>query len=495
MGANMPSRREFLQRAASLGAALTLPDRFGWAEESAGIEVNDVQSQLNATRVHRIVQPTSLDSLQMAMKNARRENRAISVAGGRHAMGGQQFGRDTVLVDTKRFNRVLNFDRKRGHIEVQAGMEWPELIEFLHREQVDDANPWAIRQKQTGVDRVSLGGSLASNIHGRGLRFPPIIGDVESFVLVDARGEPQQCSRRENPELFALAIGGYGLFGIIAQVTLRLVPRTKIERVVEVIAVKDLLPKVADRIENGFLYGDCQYSTDLATDADSHAGVFSCYRPVDADTPLPESQKHLTAEEWGELYRLARSDKKKAFETYSKYYLGTSRQVYWSDTHQLAGNFDAYRQAVDLRSGTEVITEVYVNKDSFLTLLSQSRDDFLNHGVDMTYGTIRFIEKDTESFLAWAKEPSVCIVCNLHVAHTAEGIKKAAQDFRRIIDRAMALGGRYFLTYHRWAERRQVEACYPQFVEFLRLKKKYDPTERFQSDWYRHYKDMFADKI
>ena len=50
----------------------------------------------------------------------------------------------------------------------------------------------------------------------------------------------------------------------------------------------------------------------------------------------------------------------------------------------------------------------------------------------------------------------------------------------------------YYLTYHRWATRRQVEAGYPQFVEFLRLKRKYDPDERFQSDWYRHYRAMFA---
>ena len=38
----------------------------------------------------------------------------------------------------------------------------------------------------------------------------------------------------------------------------------------------------------------------------------------------------------------------------------------------------------------------------------------------------------------------------------------------------------------------QVEICYPQFPEFLRLKTKYDPEERFQSDWYRHYRAMFG---
>jgi hypothetical protein len=493
----MPSRREFLRQTSRLSALLTLSCQTSqlWADEQVGTEVNDVQSQLNATRVQRVVEPTSLDSIQRALQEAKREGRAVSIAGGRHAMGGQQFARDSVLLDVSRFNRVLSFDRTQGHIEVQAGIEWPELIEYLHREQQGETKPWAIREKQTGVDRVSLGGSLASNVHGRSLRSPPIISDVESFVIVDAQGRPHRCSRRENAELFALAIGGYGLFGIIAEVTLRLVPRTKVERVVDVIAVKDLLSRVDERLQQGFIYGDCQYATDLTSDEQTHAGVFSCYRPVARNTPLPQQQKQLTAEEWGDLYRLARSDKKKAFEVYSKYYLATSGQVYWSDKHQLAGDFDAYRKAVDVRRGTEMITEIYVARDVFLPLMKQARQDFLENQVDMTYGTIRFIEKDTESFLAWASQPSVCIVCNLHVMHTDEGKQKSAADFRRIIDRAIALGGRYYLTYHRWALRKQVESCYPQFAEFLRLKKKYDPSERFQSDWYRHYKAMFADVI
>ena len=63
-----------------------------------------------------------------------------------------------------------------------------------------------------------------------------------------------------------------------------------------------------------------------------------------------------------------------------------------------------------------------------------------------------------------------------------------------MIGRAIEFGGRYFLTNHRWATRTQVEAAYPQFAEFLRLKKKFDPQERFQSEWYRHYRAMFNDQ-
>ena len=80
---------------------------------------------------------------------------------------------------------------------------------------------------------MSLGGALASNIHGRGLRMGPVIGDVECFELVDHEGRLVKCSREENSELFRLAVGGYGLFGVFYSVSLRLVERRKMQRVVE----------------------------------------------------------------------------------------------------------------------------------------------------------------------------------------------------------------------------------------------------------------------
>ena len=142
-----------------------------------------------------------------------------------------------------------------------------------------------------------------------------------------------------------------------------------------------------------------------------------------------------------------------------------------------------------------MISELYVPPRNFLAFMACLRRDFVEHQCDLTYGTIRFIEPDRETFLRWATERLVCIICNLHVQHTPAGEAKAAADFRRLIDRAIEFGGRYYLTYHRWATRGQVEACYPQFVEFLKLKRKYDPGERFQSNWYRHYRGMFGDRV
>jgi FAD/FMN-containing dehydrogenase len=468
--------------------------------ERSPFEVNDVQSKLNATRVEQVVRPESTDALRAALKQAETQGLAVSIAGGRHAMGGQQFGAGTLLLDLRGLNRVLQFDKDNRHIDVEAGIEWPELIEHLHAAQAGQAGTVSIRQKQTGVDRVTLGGSLSANAHGRGLRFPPLVSDVESFILMDATGKAIPCSRQQNTELFSLAIGGYGLLGIITQVKLRLYPRTKVQRVVKRIRVADLRAEVDQRIAEGFLYGDCQYSTDVEPEAADHEGVFSCYRPVADDTPVPAEQRYLSDEDWARLYGLARANKRKAFETYCAYYLSTSGQVYWSDTHQMSGGIDYYTQVLERQRGispnnTEMIAEVYVSWGHLLSFLRAAREQFRAHHVDITYGTIRFIERDEDTFLAWARERQVCVLCNLNIVHTEAGRQKAADDFRRLFDLVAHYGGRYFLTYQRWATRTQVEACYPQFAEFLRLKRRYDPQERFQSDWYRHYRAMFADQL
>ncbi|MEE8624199.1 MAG: hypothetical protein V3T19_02550, partial [Acidiferrobacterales bacterium] len=194
---------------------------------------------------------------------------------------------------------------------------------------------------------------------------------------------------------------------------------------------------------------------------------------------------------------LAHKDPKRVFDVYSSYYLATSGQRYWSDTHQLSNYVDDYHAVVDRQlgapvKGTEMISEVYVPRAALGRFMDVLREDFRRHGTQVIYGTIRLIEKDNESFLPWAREAYACIVMNLHVVHTREKIEKAATDFRRLIDQAIEYGGSYFLTYHRWADRRQVEACYPQMADFIKLKKRYDPHEMFQSDWYRHYRRMFA---
>ena len=443
-----------------------------------------------------IAQPDSLDGVRKAFALANTEEKNICIAGGRHSMGGQPFAQDGVLIDIRKLNRVLGFDAERGLIELEPGVMWPQLLDFLVHAPRGGDKQWTFAQKQTGADRLTMGGSLSSNIHGRGLTLAPFVADIESFKLLDARGQLLQCSRSENPELFRLAIGGYGLFGFVYSVTLRLVPRRKLERVVEVRDIRGLMLAFEERVRDGFLYGDFQYSIDDRSEDFLRRGVFSCYRPVADDTPLPAARRELGARDWVELLYLAHTDKAAAFKRYSSYYLATSGQVYWSDEAQMSVYPENYHRELDRRyaapnRATEAITEIYCERDALEAFMFEVGSYARREKIEIIYGTVRLIEQDRESFLAWAKKPYACVIFNLHVDHTTRGSIRAGDAFRRLIEIGIKHGGSYYPTYHRHALRQQVEACFPQFRDFLLLKRKYDPQELFQSDWYRHYRRMF----
>ena len=457
--------------------------------------VNDIHSKLNRTKVCRIVKPESAEDVQRAIKKAKSAGKSISTAGGFHAMGGQQFLTNGVLLDMSKMNRILKFEPERELIEVEGGINWNELVAYTVSSQTGIKNQVGIRQKQTGADRLSIGGALSANIHGRGLQMKPIIGDVESFRIVTADGEILNCNRRENAQLFRLAIGGYGLFGIIASATLRLVKRQKVRRSVKIELVENLDSLFTDRIKENFLYGDFQFAIAPESEDFLRKGVFSCYLPVSNKTPI-ESDRELSAEDWKNLLFLAHVNKEKAFEIYAAHYLATDGQIYWSDTHQLSVYLDNYHEELDAKLNarnpcSEMITEIYVPLRSLPDFLRRVRKDFRENKIELIYGTIRLIKQDEESFLAWAREDFACVIFNLHIEHSFDGLEKAKLDFQRLIDRAIEFSGSFYLTYHRWATRKQILTCYPQFADFLKLKMEFDTNEVFQSDWYCFYKKMF----
>jgi FAD/FMN-containing dehydrogenase len=471
---------------------------------AAGVLVNDLHSQLNPTLVARVERPLSLAELLSAVDLARLQGQSVSIAGGRHAMGGQQFGEASVLIDMRGLNRVLAFDREAGVLTVEAGIQWPEIAEYLDEANAGQSRQWGIVQKQTGADRLSIGGALACNGHGRGLALTPIIGQVRAFDLVTANGEIRTCSRSTNSDLFSLVIGGYGLFGVVSRVELQLQRRVKVRRVVEVNDVSTIIDRFEDRIRDGFMYGDWQYATNSGPSTRNGAdqflrrGVFSCYQPVPDSTPVTAQPVKFTNEDWAALVCLAHTDKERAFEIYADRYLKTTGQVYWADSQLAPAYVDHYHTHVDAATkatvpGSEMITEIYVPRAALASFMADARHELRRRDANVIYGTVRMIEPDRESFLAWAKERFACVIFNLHVDHTPAAIAKVADTFRSLIDLGIKYRGSYYLTYHRWARKDQVEACYPQMRAFLALKKMHDPDELFQSTWYRHYRHMFHD--
>ena len=460
-----------------------------------GFTINDLHSRLNETRMRRVEAPGTLAELQGAVARVRDRGGSLSVAGGRHAMGGQQFLSDGVLLDTNQLNRILSLDSELGLVKVEAGILWDRLVGELRNMQQNSPQSWSVVQKQTGADRLSIGGALSANGHGRGLTYAPIVQDVESLELVDADGELRHCSRSENRELFSLAIGGYGLFGAIYSVTLRLMPAHHLRRTVEITDIETLASRFAERIADGFTYGDFQYMTDETSADFLRRGVFSCYRPVAQreEAPVEPPLYLLTEQNWLNLLHLSHSDKARAFEEYAGFYQRTDGQTYDSDTFQLSMYIDDYHGDLDKRlyggqKCSETITELYVPLPKLAEFMVAAAGELRRRCANVIYGTVRLIARDDETFLNWARQPYACIVINLHFEHNESGKLKVADDLRSLIDLASGLGGSYFLTYNRFAMPEQLTRCYPQFGDFLALKDSYDPDGVFSSDWHRAYR-------
>ena len=80
----------------------------------------------------------------------------------------------------------------------------------------------------------TVGGSLSVNCHGWHANSEPIAGTVQSLRLLTADGDVVPCSSQENPELFHLALGGYGMFGAI----LEAVHRSRTQRALQEAGVR-----------------------------------------------------------------------------------------------------------------------------------------------------------------------------------------------------------------------------------------------------------------
>jgi hypothetical protein len=120
--------------------------------------------------------------------------------------------RESLPFDPSRLDRVLRVDTSRGLVEVQAQTSWKTLAAHLRP---GDAPAREIRNMH-----ASVGESIARNAAGPDGR--PTVTHVQSFTMVTPDGLLRRVDRISNPGLFALVLGGQGLFGVLYSVNLRL---------------------------------------------------------------------------------------------------------------------------------------------------------------------------------------------------------------------------------------------------------------------------------
>lgn len=125
------------------------------------------------------------------------------------------FGGGSTSIEITAFDRVLDFDTHSGQVEVETGITLGALFEFL-------APRGYYLPVQPGHHRITVGGCIAANVHGKNpARDGTFVTQVESVRLFHPRHGYLELSRDKEPALFHATCGGLGLTGIIIAARLR----------------------------------------------------------------------------------------------------------------------------------------------------------------------------------------------------------------------------------------------------------------------------------
>jgi decaprenylphospho-beta-D-ribofuranose 2-oxidase len=164
-------------------------------------------------------------SLAHVLRPQRRSQLLMALAGSEGALLARGYGRaygdaaqidGGTVFDMTRLDRLLDFDPAAGVLTCEAGAKLADIDRlFVPRGFALPVVPG------TGV--VSIGGAIASDIHGKNHDSAGSFGDyVEWIDLLDAEGTLRRISPQQDNEAFRATIGGMGLTGIILQAAVRL---------------------------------------------------------------------------------------------------------------------------------------------------------------------------------------------------------------------------------------------------------------------------------
>lgn len=151
-----------------------------------------------------------------------------SIARGQgRSYGDASLNKDNTVVLTERLNRFLAFDQDRGILTCEAGTTLKEILDVIVPAQ------WFL-PVTPGTQYASLGGCVAADVHGKNHHHAGSLGKyVIAFELITADNKKILCTPKEHPELFWATIGGMGLTGIIGTVVLKLIPIASSEMIVQ----------------------------------------------------------------------------------------------------------------------------------------------------------------------------------------------------------------------------------------------------------------------
>src|SRR6185312_9401674 len=404
--------------------------------ESTKPNVADDMSRMNATAMHQLWnvpgdQTSAQTGLRDVLAQAKADHLHVSIAGARHSMGGQTIAPGGIRINMLPL-KSMELDEQTNVLHVDAGARWADVIPYLdHR-----GRSIAVMQSD---NNFTVGGSLSVNCHGWQYGRPPIASTVESFHLMKADGTVLRCSRTENKELFSLALGGYGLFGIILDADLHVIEneRLKMEQTIVPLdsAFDALDAKLRDRGTPSMFYARLNITPKRMFD-DVIIGTFYAEPGKIPDLKTP---KLLTLRR-----AVFRSSVGSAF----------GKEVRWEAETKLASHLagttfsrnQLLNESADWfldssATTTDILHEYFLPRAGAVPFLRQAKKIIQAHHQDLLNVTVREVQTDNDTFLRYADQPMFALVMFFSQQRSAAADQDMAQLTRELTDAALHSGG------------------------------------------------------
>lgn len=124
----------------------------------------------------------------------------------------------SVVLQTNCFDHFIKFDTKEGLLTAEAGITLREILKVIVPQ------GWFL-PVTPGTSFVTLGGAIASDVHGKNHHLSGTFGQYVKFLKVLlGTGDIVTASPSENKDLFRATCGGMGLTGVIVTATIQLIP-------------------------------------------------------------------------------------------------------------------------------------------------------------------------------------------------------------------------------------------------------------------------------
>ncbi|MFZ4929649.1 FAD-binding oxidoreductase [Chryseobacterium sp. Mn2064] len=460
-----------------------------WSESDRKNEIpkgytNDA-SQLNLTKIDTLIKVPSSKAdiesqLQQILQYAKEKHLKISIAGAQHSMGGHSIYPNGILLNMLPYKH-MELDEKTNILTIGSGALWEDAIKYL------DKNGKSIAVMQA-FSSFSVGGSISVNGHGWQKNLPPISSSVVSFTLMNESGKIINCSREENPELFKLVIGGYGLFGIILDIRLKVVDNTALQyKYVRLNAdnYTDYYKKFISENPNvNLVFGRLRIS-DKRFLEEATINYFEKVNEKPLSLPLQNAKneevkrlvfRSTVNSEYGKRLRWDLETGMNKMTKNAVY----SRNELLNDHVSLIENKDP--------NSTDLLQEYFIPERHFNQFIKDMKPVLKNSGMDLLNITIRAVNKDEDSYMNYARENVFGFVLLFNQKKTAEQENAMKLLTNKLVDITLKNEGTFYLPYRLHIGKEKMRKVYPQTESFFELKRKYDPSELFDNKFYQHYK-------